>query len=55
MVLAQKPTHRSMEQDGDCRNKCMHIWSINLGQGRQKYKMGKKATTTANKKPQSFQ
>ena len=28
MVLAQKQTHRSMEQDREPRNKPMHLWSI---------------------------
>ena len=30
MVLAQKQTHSSMEQDREPRNKPMHLWSINL-------------------------
>ena len=30
MVLAQKQTHRSMEQDGKPRNKPTQLWSINL-------------------------
>ena len=34
MVLAQKQTHRSMEQNREPRNKHMHLWSINLWQRR---------------------
>ena len=30
MVLAQKQTHTSMEQDRKPRNKPTHLWSINL-------------------------
>ena len=30
MVLAQKQTHRSMEQDREPRNKPTYSWSINL-------------------------
>ena len=30
MVLAQKQTHRSMEEDRKPRNKPTHLWSINL-------------------------
>ena len=30
MVLAQKQTHRSMEQNRDPRNKPTYLWSINL-------------------------
>ena len=30
IVLAQKQTHRSMEQDGKPRNKPMDLWPINL-------------------------
>ena len=30
MVLAQKQTHRSMEQNREPRNKFKHLWSINL-------------------------
>ena len=37
MVLAQKQTHRSMEQDREPRNKLTHLWSINLWQRRQEH------------------
>ena len=37
MVLAQKQTHRSMEQNREPRNKPTHLWSINLWQRRQEY------------------
>ena len=42
MVLAQKPTHRSMEQDRKPRNKSTHLWSNNLWQRRQEYSMEKR-------------
>ena len=32
MVLAQKETHRSMEQNKELGNKPKHLWSINLRQ-----------------------
>ena len=37
LILAQKQTHRSMEQNRKPRNKPMHLWSINLWQSRQEY------------------
>jgi len=42
MKLAQKQTHRSVEQDREPRNKPMHLWSINLQQWRQEYTMEKR-------------
>ena len=30
MVLAEKQTHSSMEQDTEYKNKPTHLWSINL-------------------------
>ena len=42
MVLAQKQTHRSMEQNTEPRNKPMHLWSINLPQRKQEYAMKKR-------------
>ena len=42
MVLTQKQTHRSMEQDRKPRNKLTHLWSINLWQRRQEYTMEKR-------------
>ena len=33
MVLAQKQTYRSMEQDRKPRNKPTHLWSINYNKG----------------------
>ena len=30
VVLAQKQTHRSLEQNKEPRNKPTHLWSINL-------------------------
>ena len=38
MVLAQKQTHRSIEQNREARNKLMHIWLTNLRQ--RKYNGG---------------
>jgi len=45
MVLAQKQTHRSMEQNRKPRNKSTTIWSINLQQSRKKYLMGKRLSS----------
>lgn len=42
MVLGWKPTYRSMELNREPRDKPMSIWSINLGQRRQKYTVGKR-------------
>ena len=41
MVLAQKQTHKSMEQNRNPRNKPTLIWSVDLRQRRQEYTMGK--------------
>ena len=40
MVLAQKQTHRPMEQDRKPRNKPMHLWVPYFWQRRQEYTMG---------------
>ena len=42
MVLAQKQTYGSMEQNREPRNKPTHLWSINLRQRRQEYTMEKR-------------
>ena len=42
MVLAQKQTHRSMEQNRESRDKPMHIGSSNLRQRRQEHTMEKR-------------
>ena len=42
MILAQKQTYRSMEQERKPRNKATHLWSINLWQRRQDYTMEKR-------------
>ena len=42
MVLAQKQTHRSMEQDRKPRNKSTHLRSINLQQRKQDHTMKKR-------------
>ena len=39
MLLAQKQTYRSTEQDRRPRNKLMHLWPINLQGRRQEYIM----------------
>ena len=41
VVLEQKQTYRLMEQNGEPRNTPRYLWSINLQQRRQDYKMGK--------------
>ena len=43
MVLAQKQTQRSMEQDRKPRNKPTHLWSIKLQQRRQEHTQEKKS------------
>ena len=42
VVLAQKQTHGSMEQNREPRNKPTHLQLISLQQRRQEYKMGKR-------------
>ena len=42
MVLAQKQTYSSVEQNREPRNKHMHLWSINLWQMRQEYTVEKR-------------
>ena len=42
MILAQKQTHISMEQNREPRNKPTHLQSINLQQRRQEYAMKKR-------------
>ena len=42
MVLAQKQTHRSMEENKEPRNKPTDMWSINLKQRRQENTMEKR-------------
>ena len=37
MVLAQKQTNKSMEQNREPRDKLTHLWSIHLQQRRQEY------------------
>ena len=39
MILAQKQTYGSMEQNREVRNKSTHLRSINLQQGKQEYIM----------------
>ena len=42
VVLAQKQTHTSLEQNREPRNKPTHLWWINLWQRRQEYTMEKR-------------
>ena len=42
MTLAQKQTHRTMQQNREPRNEPIHLQSINLPQRRQEYTMGKR-------------
>uniref|UniRef100_A0A8D1I6N9 Reverse transcriptase domain-containing protein n=1 Tax=Sus scrofa TaxID=9823 RepID=A0A8D1I6N9_PIG len=42
VVLLPKQTCRPMEQNKESRNKPRHLWSINLWQRRQEYKMEKR-------------
>ena len=41
-VLTPKQIDRPMEQNRESRNKPWHLWSINIWQRRQEYKMGKR-------------
>ena len=42
MTLAQKQTHRTMQQNREPRNEPILIWAINLWQRRQVYTMRKR-------------
>ena len=42
VVLVPKQTDRPIEENREPQNKPGHLWSINLRQRRQKYKMGKR-------------
>ena len=42
MVLAQKQTYKSVQQDRKPRNKPLHLWSINLQWRRQEYTVEKR-------------
>ena len=48
VVLTQKETCGSMEQNGEPRNKPRYLWSINLRQRRQEYKNGKKTVSSTS-------
>ena len=48
MILAQKQKYKSMGQNRKTINKPTHLWSINLGQRRQNYTMGKKPISSIN-------
>ena len=42
VLLAQKQTYRSMEQNREPRNKLTHLWRNTLWQRKQEYTMGKR-------------
>ena len=42
MVLAQKQTHRSVEQNREPRNEPTLIWAISLQQRRHEYTVGER-------------
>ena len=42
MILSQIQTYRSMEQNKELRIKPTHLWSINLRQRRQEYRVEKR-------------
>ena len=48
IVLAQKQTHRSMEQNRESRNEPSTLWSTNLQQSRKEYPMEKKTVSSTN-------
>ena len=48
VVLVPKHTYRPMEQNREPRNKPRHLWSINLWQRKQEYKMGQKTVFSAS-------
>ena len=47
VVLVQKHTYGSMEQNREPRNKPRYLWSISLQQRRQEYNMGKKISSAS--------
>ena len=47
VILAQKQIYGPMKQNRDPRNKPKHLWSINLWQRRQEYKMEKRQISSA--------
>jgi len=48
MVLAQKKTHRSMEQNREPRNGPSTLWSTNLRQSRKECPMEKRTVSSTN-------
>ena len=48
MALAQKQTHRSMEQNKEPRNRPTAIWSTNLQQVSKEYPVEKKMVPSIN-------
>ena len=48
MVLAQKQTHKPMEQNRKSKKGPTAIWSIHLQQSRKKYPMEKKIVSSTN-------
>ena len=48
VVLAQKQTHRSMEQNREPRNRPSTLWSTNIQQSRKDYPLEKKTISSIN-------
>ena len=48
MVLAQKQTHRTKEQEREPKSEATLIWAINLWQKRQEYTIGEKTASSVN-------
>ena len=47
MVLAQKQTYGSMEQNREPKNKLTHLWTINLRQRRKEYTVEKRQSVSS--------
>ena len=48
MIVAQKQTHKLMEQNREPRNGPTYLWPTNLRQSREEYPMEKKTVSSAN-------
>ena len=48
MELAEKQTHRSMEQNREPRNGPSTLWSTKLQQSRKEYPVGEKTVSSTN-------
>ena len=47
--MVQRQTYRLKEQNREKRNKPRHLWSINVQQSRQEYKIGEKIVSSMAK------